>query len=298
MAGALLTIAAVLSAFGRPGAARDLESCATGHSGAAGRWSEYAFPAFSGDTPAKADDVVDFAVDPYEPSRWYATNGTTVMASKDGGCSWRRAYEFGDQPTAAVPYSNSTDRIERITITNGVGNPRVVLLAVHRGAGVEGATSIVRSEDWGDDWGLSAALPNSAGAPGPLLIGTASPTTVYAVAGGRLNRSADAGVTWEPRPSPVEGLTGTGAIERLELDPGNSDVLWAQTGDQLTGLRKVYHSADGGLNWAEVSGPQGFGVFTVSKPYDDRPGVFTFASAADPKSPTNAFWVSDVQEQA
>ena len=56
-----------------------------------------------------------------------------------------------------------------------------MLLAVHRGASVNGATGIVRSEDGGEHWSVAAALPSGTGAPGPVVIGAAPTTTVYAV---------------------------------------------------------------------------------------------------------------------
>ena len=68
--------------------------------------------------------------------------------------------------------------------------------------------------------------------------------------GSGIYRSIDGGATWQ-----VVGLTGSGAIGRLAVDPTDPQHLFAAVAGDLYnpgGERGVYESTDGGSNWIQV----------------------------------------------
>jgi len=103
-----------------------------------------------------------------------------------------------------------------------------------------------------------AANPQSIGAllitsSGTLFAGTgeANPgggSITYG--GGGIYRSLDVGTTWQ-----VVGLTNSGTIGRLAVDPNNPQHIFAAAAGQLYnhgGERGVYESTDGGSTWSQV----------------------------------------------
>ncbi len=103
-----------------------------------------------------------------------------------------------------------------------------------------------------------AANPQSMGAllitsSGTLFAGTgeANPgggSITYG--GGGIYRSLDVGRTWQ-----VVGLTNSGTIGRLAVDPNNPQHIFAAAAGQLYnhgGERGVYESTDGGSTWSQV----------------------------------------------
>ena len=103
-----------------------------------------------------------------------------------------------------------------------------------------------------------AANPQSMGAllitsSGTLFAGTgeANPgggSLTYG--GGGIYRSLDVGRTWQ-----LVGLTNSGAIGRLAVDPNNPQHIFAAAAGQLYnhgGERGVYKSTDGGSTWTQV----------------------------------------------
>jgi len=88
---------------------------------------------------------------------------------------------------------------------------------------------------------------------GVLLAGTgeANPGGGSITYGGSgIYRSIDGGATWQ-----VVGLTDSGAIGRMAVDPTNSQHIFAAAAGDLYnhgGERGVYESTDGGSNWTQV----------------------------------------------
>ena len=103
-----------------------------------------------------------------------------------------------------------------------------------------------------------ASNPQSMGAllmtPGGILFagtGEANPGGGSITYGGSgIYRSVDRGATWQ-----LVGLTNSGAIGRLAVDPTNSQHIFAAVAGQLYnpgGERGVYESTDGGSSWIQV----------------------------------------------
>ncbi len=96
--------------------------------------------------------------------------------------------------------------------------------------------------------GALAISPN-----GTLFAGTgeANPGGGSITYGGSgIYRSSDGGKTWQ-----LVGLTNSGAIGRIAIDPTNPQRIFAAVAGQLYnhgGERGVYESTDGGSNWTQV----------------------------------------------
>src|SRR5687768_17195554 len=70
-------------------------------------WTTLAGPRF----PAGSQTITDLAIDARAPSRLYVTNGTSVMRSVDGGCSWQHSYTVGEEESGPLPQAPTSSRI-------------------------------------------------------------------------------------------------------------------------------------------------------------------------------------------
>lgn len=174
-------------------------------------------------------------VDPGAPGTVYAAGsdafGGALLRSRDGGQSWQQLGQRDVSVLVAVPGS------------------RTVLLAATYGE----AGGLVRSTDGGSSWAPAAGgLGEDATSVYWLGVAPSAPGTVYALAGSRLYRTTDAGLTWEARATFGEG-TYFGA---RSVDPADADTVYLAEGERL--LRSV----DGGASFAELPplplGPYGW----------------------------------------
>jgi photosystem II stability/assembly factor-like uncharacterized protein len=171
------------------------------------------------------------AVSPINPSIAYAgTSGAGLLATKDGGNTWRVA-------TAALKYQGGTplDTISAVAI-----DP-VTPTTVY--AGVTGY--LFKSLDGGSSW-TALTWPGTAGSLQVLLVDPSVPTTVYAGTDRAIVLSTDAGSSWSLVYSPGASFGGVKAIT-----VNGPHVVYAG-GSQNFGLVK---SADGGRIWSRVSAP-------------------------------------------
>src|SRR5437879_6226455 len=78
-------------------AVSDPPACHNGATASDGEWTAIAQPTFpNGNTSRDRDS---YAVDPTDPSNLLISDGTTVLSSGDGGCTWRMSL---DERTAAT----------------------------------------------------------------------------------------------------------------------------------------------------------------------------------------------------
>ncbi len=174
-------------------------------------------------------------VDPGAAGTVYAVGsdaaGGALLRSRDGGESWETLGLRDLSVLVAVP-----------------GRPTVLLAATYGEAG-----GLVRSTDAGTSWAL-ATEGLGEDATGVYWLGGApsAPGTVYALAGSRLYRTTDAGLTWEARATFPEG-TYFGA---RSVDPADAGTVYLVEGS------RALRSVDGGASFEELPplplGPYGW----------------------------------------
>lgn len=281
----VLLCAAVPAAVSTPVAAAP--ACAQVIQGKVGVWTTRPAPAF----PAGGRALLGHAVDPGEPLRQYATNGVSVMGTRDG-CTWTETFRLPETPSAAMPASSSTDRVlqvvvhprapERVWLVVAIGQDvaeRVRVGPYRPGLPLSPAgdehrdgtqTLVLASKNGGATW-TGMTTPPLVGAPGQLATAPTSPQVLYLPTFSGLYASLDGGRTWQPRPPaatapdpqpgrpPLDALT-TPDTARVTVDPTAASTLY---GHNPTAVRR---SEDGGLTWSAYRLPPDY----TSGPFVDR----------------------------
>src|SRR5688500_15958346 len=139
----------------------------------AGAWKSVPAPDFpEGDRPMTA-----YAVHPLRPSIMFATNGTVVMKTSDGGCAWKVAYE----PEAGnLPLESPLEaRIVSIDIPESASGASMVFLTLTEQAGPANRPRVLRSLDAGSTWQpADVGLPPT-GVPSLLRVAPSDPQRLY-----------------------------------------------------------------------------------------------------------------------
>ena len=184
------------------------------------------------------NDFNQLVVDPYEPQTVFASGGTNLQRSIDGGITWETLSIFGDV-FAAV--SSELLYAGGGTDSCGYGN----------------ISSLARSEDGGQSWqsySLGCLIEVQ-----QIAVLPAQPDVVYlsvlyySAHTGTVLKSTDGGETWNTLVLPVGG-----ADFQLLIDPGNPQKLFA------SGLNGILGSLDGGVTWLEISKKSMAGYFTMA----------------------------------
>ena len=188
---------------------------------------------------ARGEMVRVLAVHPGDPSRLLAATRSRLLVSSDGGRSWTELLQpwsiDGSVPEGGVD-------IQVMDILVDPLRPGTALVMTRE-------QGTLLTANWGQD--LHWFRGNL---PGPLQAAALDPTIGsigYAVAGGDLYRTVDAGETWE-----FLGWSGRGAVGRagrIAVDPEKPSRLVVL--GSVDSALKV--SEDGGLTWADRALPSG-----------------------------------------
>jgi hypothetical protein len=244
-------------------------------------WESVRGPRFTLRPLGAGQDIAGYAVHPYEPDRRFATNGTSVERSDDGGCTWREVHVLPPTPSDEDPQSVAGSRIVELVVPEDPrAADRLVLLVQDEG----GAPHVLVSEDGGiapferRDDGLPARadatdllvspsnpeflflsvhvagtapdeqvpplpVPLPTPLPGvpPLPLPSEAPT---AVSPGALYASVDGGQTWESRIDLSDLGPNTDGIDVLEGDPVSANRLWAVSDGVLLASRDAGRTFD------------------------------------------------------
>jgi photosystem II stability/assembly factor-like uncharacterized protein len=145
-----------------------------------------------------------FIIDPRTPTMLYATQGSRVLKSLDGGRVWT--------PVFVVPANNGVS-----TLAIDPRAPSMIYIGTHGGG-------VFRSTDAGQTWsaintGLTRAVVTA------LVIDQRTETTLYAGTDGGVFRSIDEGRTWSALNTGLSDRT----IWTLVFDPRTPATLYAGT---------------------------------------------------------------------
>ena len=226
-------------------------------------WEAVRGPTFTQRPLGQGQQITAYVVDPDQPARRWATNGTSVERSDDGGCTWREVHVLPAAPSDEDPQSVARSRIVELVVPEDPrAADRLLLLVQDEGGGPH----VLVSEDGGTapferrDEGLparadatdllvsptnpdflflsvQAVRPEEGGAPGapapvptlpalPLPGGAPSPTTASP---GALYASVDGGLSWQARVDLSDLGTNADGIDALAADPVSANRLWALT---------------------------------------------------------------------
>ncbi len=209
-------------------------ACGTRH----GDWRTVAGPTFK----SGPNTITDLAIDPRAPNRMFVINGESVMRSSDGGCSWREVLVVDEEDAFQRPVAGGA-AIESVQVPERAA-ARAYLL-VEESVGPVARPHVLTTNNGGDSWRLADTGLPPAGATDQLALAPSEPAAAYVVidvagAADLLFATEDGAATWQAR-----GRLPAAAND-LQVDPSNPNDLWLGAGDGL------YHSTDGGGNWAAI----------------------------------------------
>lgn len=154
--------------------------------------------------------IASIAVDPSNPNTMYATGGSSVYKSVDGGETWTDI-------TAEINFSGVFAGATSILVDPT--NTQTVYVGIYQGG-------LWKSTDRGVSW--SQALGED------IYTVAFDPTNsdvLYAGtgAGSMVNKSVDGGATWtSANPSQLGSCDGVGAVRSIAIDPHNTNVVYAR----------------------------------------------------------------------
>jgi hypothetical protein len=229
-------------------------------------WVTIDAPAFSRGGPA----ISAHAVDPASKDVLYATNGSVVAVSRDGGCKWKETFSS----TAQLPGGSAT-------ITSIVTpQPGRALLLIKEDAAAS-RPRVVSSNDGGVSWQEAGAGLPPTGRPTFLSAAPSNPLVLYlgvSLGGDSVDllfASTDGGASFVLRSEPTD-LRPTVNIVGLEADPLDAETLWAY------GPGGLFRSNNGGRSFTLVDEFNGQQVSVVDVFH--VPGSLARIAAATPQT--------------
>ncbi|HVF19415.1 MAG TPA: VWA domain-containing protein [Mycobacteriales bacterium] len=200
--------------------------------------------------------VLAYAVAPAAPRLIYATDGHLVARSTNGGCTWADVLDRDTLVSTDLVHVD-IDRVVDLDVAAGSGQ-RVYAVVEADVSGVR-RTDVVVSDDGGASWrapglglpvlGGSAALSVAPAAPDTAYLAidtTAAPglPTTAALGGPAVYSTANGGLTWTRRTSPVE----IAPVDAVVADPADPSRIIGR------GPRGVVVSDDAGATFGRATG--------------------------------------------
>ncbi|MDT7570340.1 MAG: Integrin beta chain domain [Actinomycetota bacterium] len=223
-----------------------------------GDWVAAKAPRFVERLGGAAQQVSTYAVDPNNPKRVFVTNGTSLVKSLDGGCTWNEIFAIPETPDDVTPFAASTTRITEIVVPEDEKYREAVFLLAQESTDAGGRPHVLyaRSAKRGKFEVRDSGLP-PAGRGHDLTVGVTNSDFQYLAvdsvdakstdlgAGvsaplGGLYASTDGAESWTRR-TPV---TEQRRYDALAIDPGSGNGLWAVESGHLR------HTKDGGRTFA------------------------------------------------
>lgn len=216
-----------------------------------GDWVTIQGPEF----PGGSRTMSTFAVDRHDPGTIYASDGRSVMATYDGGCSWDQVFSVASLPSLDIHVAGPVAAIG--AIETGAGGR--VLLLVEETTPAALRPHVIASQDRGGSWvARDDGLPALSSGPSALHVSPSGSTdylwTPVPGGGGRFY-SAVRGGAWEERAE-------TPGIFDFGIDDNDQNGLWTwgPTGVMRSrdGARTFFQTAaDNTMNLGDVYQPPG-----------------------------------------
>ncbi|MBI5086862.1 MAG: hypothetical protein HZB13_19980, partial [Acidobacteria bacterium] len=188
--------------------------------------------------------VQDLAVDPADEQRIAAATATGVWFSVDGGLSWQGVNDgLPNLPVRRILAAPAGTRGLRIGVQEAAATREYEWLPGQRHGWMPAEKSILD-----DEAALMRALSTSLNAP--VTAVAVSGDAVYAGgADGRLWVSLDAGANWRN----FAAAPGSGAVERIWLDPADRAFALAAVASTVAGAPRVLRTLNAGVYWDDLS---------------------------------------------
>ena len=261
---ALLASAAASVAAGAagPATARSTSS-AGGCSGATIRMAGYGWLAFAPRFAQGGPDVTLVTSPQFQPDTIYASNGTEIVRSADGGCTWRAVFEAANAAAAAGGVVPTTATITSIAAPSSANSSHYVYVGVDSTVAGVSTPVVAASANSGATWiyaGPSSGLP-AVGSVSDVTATSDLPLTSFAVVtppstgtdiGRAVYATTDGGQTWTVRTQLGSSYGG----KSLTASPTRDTEVFAIEG------QSVQVSEDGGATFSAVRTP-GSGQITL-----------------------------------
>lgn len=198
---------------------------------------------------AGGDAITQYTWDPFNTDVLYVTNGTEIQVSGNRGGSWRRAYVL-PALTDVAGFTADDSQIVDLQTEESSGRTDVYALVEQTVGGTQ-RPHVIASHDGGRVWAPSDIGLPPTGRPIALRVSPNDPNELYLALGVNadtidlLYYSNDYGATWTIR-SDVSKSRAQDVITGLEIDPQNSDNLWATANSGL------FKSTNGGASFEKV----------------------------------------------
>jgi len=263
-----------------------------------------------GSAGAATDGITSISPDPLDPNTLYLGTAKGVLKSADGGGHWKFANSGlkavggmvqvlidAQNPTILAPPYESTDggaTWSRYSLPSGLGGLMADPQNPHILYGTTGQ-AFYKSADFGDSW---TQIGSFHGNSGQFVISPRFPDIMYGL--GRsvdgdvpsLFQSADGGHTWS---ASALGLNGEPAAW-IAVDPQDPNIIYVST--SLPDLEAVYlslwKSADGGVSWTRLRGPNATFSYAPILIDPQNPGTIYFADT-DRGQNSSSVYYSDTQ---
>ncbi|HEX2057291.1 MAG TPA: vWA domain-containing protein [Actinomycetota bacterium] len=212
-----------------------------------GWWYTYDVRDFDGGGP-----ITSFAIDAFHPTTMYATNGSQVLRTINGGCSWKPVFSMGDATPLNYGLRGEASTIQEVYVPRTPQGGKSVLLVIREETGGVVRPHVLRSTTMGDEWAPATGLP-PAGVPETNLTMTSTdPPVGYLgidLGGGTIDllyRTVDGGATWIQQSDFTKSQELNRAADELAANPLNPLNLYAY------GPGGLWESNDGGASFQPV----------------------------------------------
>ncbi|MGH2754754.1 MAG: VWA domain-containing protein [Actinomycetota bacterium] len=204
-------------------------------------WTTIAAPSFPAGEPPT---IAGFAVHPHAPDQLLVTNGKTVLASLDGGCTWEAVFSFDVLESLGLTIAAPAATVRSIVIPEDPALADTIYLLIEERIGGAVSRPHVLVKHGAAAW--TDASDGLAPVTGNILRMRAAPSdgdVVYLLMnmpglGGELYATVDGGTSWQKR--------GNTTASEFVIDPKVPDELW------LTGGAGLFHSVDGGRSASHI----------------------------------------------